>query len=84
LHAVRSADLAGKSISVTTNLPAPPRVVLRWKDDGQQPVTKNFNAGYALRVEFGALADGRLPGKIYCACRTSRKVLWPEISRRKS
>ncbi|MCX6895929.1 MAG: hypothetical protein NTZ16_10620 [Verrucomicrobia bacterium] len=65
LHAVHSADLAGKTIAVTTNLTAAPRVSLRWKDDQQQPATENFNGGYALRVEFGALAGERLPGKIY-------------------
>lgn len=65
LHAIRSADLAGKTIGVRTNLAAAPRVSLRWKDDQQQPATGNFNGGYALRIEFGPLTDGRLPGKIY-------------------
>jgi DNA-directed RNA polymerase subunit RPC12/RpoP len=65
LHALRSADLAGKTIGVATNLPSPPKIVLRWKDAQQQSATRNFNDGYALRIEFGPLTDGKLPGKIY-------------------
>ena len=65
LHAVRSSDLAGQSVNITTNLPAVPRVILRSKNDRQQAVTQNFTAGYALRIEFAQLAGSRLPGKIY-------------------
>lgn len=65
LHAVRSEDLAGQIVGIATNLPSAPRVALRWKDEQQQAVTKNFSGGYALRVEFGAISGNRLPGKIY-------------------
>ena len=28
-------------------------------------VTKNYSEGYAMRVEFGEAANGRMPGKIF-------------------
>ena len=65
LHAAHSADLAGKNIHIATDLAAAPKVALRWRDGQQEPATRNFNDGYALRIEFGALAGERLPGKIY-------------------
>ncbi len=63
----RPEALSGQSIDVRTNAEKAARVVLRWKDGGgaQKQI---FDAGYALRLEFGALAKARLPGKIYlCA-----------------
>jgi len=65
LHAIRSEDLAGQSVDITTNLPAAPRVALRWKDDQQKTVPQNFTTGYALRIEFGQRDGNRVPGKIY-------------------
>lgn len=58
---------SGKSIDVNTNADKAARVTLRWPDNGQ--VSKaSFDDSYALRLEFGALAGNRLPGKIYfCA-----------------
>ena len=35
------------------------------KDAGGVVQKENYDAGYALRLEFGALANNRLPGKIY-------------------
>lgn len=57
--------LAGKSIDVTTNAEKAARVSLRWKDDAGAVQKPNFDSGYALRLEFGALENNRLPGKIY-------------------
>jgi len=59
--------LAGKTINVTPDAEKAATVNLRWKDDsGTQK--QSYNAGYAMRLEFGALAKGRLSGKIYlCA-----------------
>jgi len=65
LHAVRSADLAGKTIVVTTNQSPVPKVTLRSKDAAQKRLPRPVNSGYALRLEFGALAGSKLPGKIY-------------------
>ena len=58
-------DLSGKTIDVTTNAEKAAKVTLRYKDDSGTVQKPNFDAGYALRLEFGALANNRLPGKIY-------------------
>jgi len=58
-------DLSGKSINVTTNAEKAARVTLRWKDTGGTAQKENYDAGYAMRLEFGTLANNRLPGKIY-------------------
>jgi len=67
LLANQSADLAGQTVDVPSDFTNAPTVRLRWKDDQQQPVTKDFKNGYVLRVEFGQLAGNRLPGKFYLA-----------------
>jgi DNA-directed RNA polymerase subunit RPC12/RpoP len=56
--------LAGQPINVTTNAEKAARVILRWRDGGQT-ARENFDGGYAMRLEFGALAGNRMPGKIY-------------------
>jgi hypothetical protein len=56
--------LAGQTINVSTNADKAAQVTLHWKDDGGAQ-KENFNVGYALRLEFGALANNRLPGRIY-------------------
>jgi regulation of enolase protein 1 (concanavalin A-like superfamily)/DNA-directed RNA polymerase subunit RPC12/RpoP len=58
-------ELSGKTINVLTNAEKAARVSLRWKDDTGEVQKTNYDAGYALRLEFGALANNRLPGKIY-------------------
>jgi DNA-directed RNA polymerase subunit RPC12/RpoP len=58
-------ELAGKIINVTTNAEKAARVTLRWKDDSGSVHKQGFEAGYALHLEFGALAGNRLPGTIY-------------------
>ena len=68
LFAHQAEELAGKSVTLEANRDSSPRMLLRWKDDAEQPVTKSFRQGYAARIEFGAAAGGRLAGKIYlCA-----------------
>ncbi len=56
---------SGRAINVTTNVEKAARVTLRWKDASGTVQRENFDAGYALRLEFGELANNRLPGKIY-------------------
>jgi hypothetical protein len=57
---------AGKRFLLPTNFTdKPPRVILRTKDDQQQPVTQSVDSGYALRLEFDAITNGHLPGRIY-------------------
>jgi hypothetical protein len=59
--------LAGKTINVTTNALMAAHITLRWKD-ADLAARQGFDGGYAMRLEFGALTNGRMPGKIYfCA-----------------
>ena len=60
-------DLAGQTVSIEAASTNAPRIILRWPDGQGQPVMQDFHEGYALRLEFGPLADHRLPGKIYLA-----------------
>ena len=56
--------LSGKTINVNTDAEKAAQVSLRWKDAaGVQKA--NYDVGYALRLEFGTLANNKLPGKIY-------------------
>ena len=59
--------LSGKSLEITpTNAPPVPQVTLTWKDEGSNVPSKElFPKGYAMKLEFGTVAEGRLPGKIY-------------------
>jgi hypothetical protein len=56
--------LAGQTLNVATNAEKAARVTLRWKD-GDEVKRENYDGGYAMRLEFGALANNRMPGKIY-------------------
>lgn len=68
--------LSGQIINVTTNADKAARVSLRWKDDGGTVQKVNYEDSYALRLEFGQLANNRLPGKIYlCAPDTEKSYL---------
>ena len=68
-------ELAGKSINIETNHTRAPNVVFGWKDDPQQPMLVDTPPDYALLLQFGAVADGRLPGKIYF-CATDEAKSW--------
>jgi hypothetical protein len=66
LFASAGEDLSGKTVQVAPDRPPPvPKVVLRWKDDQQKAVTRNFSSGYALKLIFGEAANSRIPGKIF-------------------
>ena len=59
-------DYSKKTFLITANLTANvPRVILRWKDDQKLAATENIDRGYALKLEFGQVAGGQLPGKLY-------------------
>ena len=71
----QAESLAGKTITVSTNAEKAARVTLRWKD-GEQATKASFDNGYALLLEFGALANNKLPGKLYlCTPDTERSYL---------
>ncbi len=61
----QAESLAGQTINVMPEAERAARVQLRWKDVGGEVQRKDFTNGYAMRLEFGALANNRLPGKIY-------------------
>ena len=67
LHANQSQDLAGRTVSITSDSTNAPHVRLRWKDDQGLSLTKDFKEGYALQIEFGQLDENRLSGKFYLA-----------------
>jgi DNA-directed RNA polymerase subunit RPC12/RpoP len=57
--------LAGQSLNIIADTNKSARVTLLWRDaDGTMQKT-NYVDSYAMRLEFGALADNHLPGKIY-------------------
>ncbi len=58
-------SLAGRTIRVSSNADKAARVQLRWKDDAGTAQKKDFTNGYAMRLEFGPLANNKLPGKIH-------------------
>ncbi len=61
-------ELSGKSVRIAASqIPPRPKVVLRWKDEQGQPESRTFVDGYALIVDFGQAANGRMPGKLYIA-----------------
>ncbi|HLH55468.1 MAG TPA: hypothetical protein VKY92_17835 [Verrucomicrobiae bacterium] len=66
-------DLAGKAVIVTPSNNPAPRVVLRWKDDRQEPVTQHIHGGYAMKLTFGPILNGRLKGRIFIALPDERK-----------
>jgi DNA-directed RNA polymerase subunit RPC12/RpoP len=60
-----SRDLIGKSFSVGANDTATnPRIELRWKEARLQ-MTRKFTNGFAMNLQFGDIASGKVPGKIY-------------------
>ena len=70
-------ELSGRTIEFPTNHPsALPRVSVRWKDEEAEHRKDEFAQGFALKVSFGQVAKGRLPGEIYlCLPDASRSVL---------
>ena len=61
----QSESLSGQMINVSTNADKAAHVQLRWKSPAGEVQKDNYDAGYALRLEFGTLANNHLPGKIY-------------------
>lgn len=66
LPAEQGELLSGKTLLVGPRRPPPvPKIILRWKDERQEPITKDFTNGYVLKLAFGQPNNGRMPGKIY-------------------
>jgi hypothetical protein len=58
-------SLSGQRINVTADTDKAAKISLRWKDASGTVQKENLDNGYAMRLEFGALANNRLPGKIW-------------------
>ncbi len=72
----QAESLSGQTINVTPDADKAAKITLRWKDASGTVQKENYDSGYALRLEFGALANNRLPGKIYlCAPDTEKSYL---------
>jgi hypothetical protein len=68
LFALRSEQLSGQTVVIGPNRPPPvPRVTLRWKEAPQQSLQEVIGGGYAMKLSFGRVTNGRIPGRIYIA-----------------
>lgn len=67
LFAKRIEDIAGRTVIIESTRTNAPKVILRWKNDQGNAVTKEFKSGYAARLEFGQVNGKWLPGKIFIA-----------------
>ncbi len=75
LFARQGEDLAGQSLNIEASRTNAPKVVMRSKIDPSPPVTQTVREGYALRMEFGPVTGGRLPGKFYL-CMPDAEQSW--------
>ncbi len=58
-------SLAGQTFNILADTNKSARVTLRWKDDGGTIQKESYDDSYAMRLEFGPLANNHLPGKIW-------------------
>jgi hypothetical protein len=69
-------SLAGKNLNILADTNKSARVTLHWKDDTGAVQKTSYEINYAMRLEFGAIAKGKLPGKIYlCTPDTEKSYL---------
>jgi len=62
----RPEEFAGKQFTIPKDYAGKaPRIVLRIKDDQQKEASTRFPAGYAMKLEFGEIANKRLAGRLY-------------------
>jgi len=59
----RPEELSGKTAQVKPTDPLAPRVAVHWRDADR--TSQIFHGGYAMKVEFGAISNNVLPGKIF-------------------
>lgn len=78
LHLKPGEKLSGQSWTISTDMRGPevPQVYKRWKvREGYAPAMKAYASGYAMKLEFGQLANGSIPGKIYIALPDTEKTV---------
>lgn len=74
LFAHRPERLAGKTFEIPHDRTGPrPKVLLEVRHAGEVPSTRTLEEKYALRMEFEAITEGRLPGRIYLAISDEEK-----------
>jgi DNA-directed RNA polymerase subunit RPC12/RpoP len=61
----QAESLSGQAINVAADTDQAAKISLRWKDAAGEVQKAEYDSGYALRLEFGALERNRLPGKIW-------------------
>lgn len=69
----QAESLSGQTLKVLPNAEKAARVQLRWKDDTGETFRKDFTNGYALRLEFAPLANGKLAGKLHLSLPDAEK-----------
>ena len=57
--------LENQTLNIAPDADKAARVTLRWKDASGALQKEDYDDKYALRLEFGKIGRGRLPGKIY-------------------
>ena len=70
LHLKPGETIAGHTWSVSKDMKANevPQVTKRWKTNPRYaPLLKQFPAGYAMKLEFGPLTNGVIPGRVFLA-----------------
>ena len=65
--AKRIEDIAGRTVIIEPERTNAPKVILRWKDEHGKSKTKEFQTGYAARVEFGGVIRNKISGKVFIA-----------------
>jgi hypothetical protein len=58
-------SLSGQTLNVSSDADKAAKISWHWKDATGAVQKDNYDSGYALRLEFGALANNKLPGKIW-------------------
>jgi len=72
----QAESLSGQSLNVMPDADRAARVQLRWKDADGKARKADFTNGYAMRLDFGTLANNKLTGKIYlCTPDTEKSYL---------
>ncbi len=67
LPVILSGQLSGKTFTVPSKEPGGnPQISMRWKQAGKNtPEERSWTEGYAMRLEFDKMLNGKLPGRIY-------------------
>ncbi len=63
-HGAQAGALAGKSLNILADTNKSALVTLHWPA-ADAAGSNSYEINYALRLEFGALENRRLPGRIY-------------------